>query len=64
MTLFAFRCLISRPQINSYIMLKKKCFFLKNYVTSEGADSHNVLYYRQLSFARYQVSFYGNSYFE
>ena len=24
-------------------------FFLKNYVTSEGAVSHNVLYYQQLS---------------
>ena len=23
-------------------------FFLKNYVTSEGAFSHNVLYYQQL----------------
>ena len=39
-------------------------FFLENYVTSEGAVSHNVLYYQQLSFARYQVSFYSNNYFE
>ena len=38
--------------------------FLKNYVTSEGAVSHNVLYYQQLSIARYQVSFYANNYFE
>ena len=29
---------------------------LKNYVTSEGAISHNVLYYQQLSIARYEVS--------
>ena len=42
----------------------KNYFFLKNYVTSEGAVSHNVLYYQQLSIARYHVSFYANSYFE
>ena len=39
-------------------------FFLENYVTSEGAVSHNVLYYQQLSIARYEVSFYANNYFE
>ena len=39
-------------------------FFLENYVTSEGAVSHNVLYYQQLSIACYQVSFYANNYFE
>ena len=44
----------------------KFCFilFLKNYVTSEGALSNNVLYYQQLSIARYQESFYVNNYFE
>ena len=31
--------------------------FLKNYATSEGAVSHNVLHYQQLSIVRYQVSF-------
>ena len=36
-------------------------FFLENYVTSEGAVSHNVLYYQQLSITRYQVSFYANN---
>ena len=30
-------------------------FFLKYYVTSEGAVSHNVLYYQQLSIACYKV---------
>ena len=35
----------------------KNHLFLKNYVTSEEAVSHNVLYYQQLSIARYQVSF-------
>ena len=33
-------------------------FFIKNYVTSEGAVYHKVLYYQQLSITRYQVSFY------
>ena len=44
--------------------LVENYFFLENYVTSEGAVSHNVLYYQQLSIARYQVSFYANNYFE
>ena len=39
-------------------------FFLENYITSEGANSHNVLYYQQLSIAYYQVSCYANNYFE
>ena len=39
-------------------------FFLKNYVTSEEAVSHNVLYYQQLSIARHQVSFYADNYFK
>ena len=65
--LCAFRCLNSRPQLRSRIqfnILVRNYFFLKNYVTSEGAVSHNVLYYQQLSIARYQVSFYANNYFE
>ena len=39
-------------------------FLLKNYVTSEGAVSHNVLYFQQLSITRYQGSFYDNICFE
>ena len=31
--------------------------FLKNYVTSGGVVSHNVVYYQQISNAHYQVSF-------
>ena len=31
---------------------------------SEGAVFHNVLYYKQLSIACYQVSFYANNCFE
>ena len=50
-------------KINSNILLRNY-FFLKNYVTSEGAVSHNVFYYQQLSIAHRQVSFYANNYFE
>ena len=35
-------------------------FFLKNYLTSEGVVSHNVLNYQQLSIACYQVRFYAD----
>ena len=46
-------------------ILVENNFFLENlYVTSEGAVSHNVLYYQQLSIACYPVSFYANNYFE
>ena len=41
---------------NSNIFVRNN-FFLETYATSEGAISHNVLYYHQLSIARYQVSF-------
>ena len=44
-------------------ILVENYFFLKNYITSEGAVSHNVLYYQQLSITRYQVKFYANNYF-
>ena len=63
-----FRCLISRPhawglEINSIILLRN-ISFLKNLVISEGAISHNVLYYQQLAVAHYKVNFYANTYFE
>ena len=32
-------------------------FFLENYVTSEGVESHNVLYYQPLPITRYQLQF-------
>ena len=44
------------------IIRVKNSAFLKNVVASEGAISHSVLYYQQLSIARYQVSFYAYSY--
>ena len=39
-------------------------FFLKNYATSEGAVSHNILFYQPLSITRHQVRFYSNNYFK
>ena len=40
-------------------------FFLENYITSEGAVSHNGLYYQPLPITRvYQERFYANNYFE
>ena len=43
--------------IKYFIILVTHNLFLKNYGTSEGAVSHNVVYYQQLPNARYQVSF-------
>ena len=40
----------------------KNDFFLENYVTSEGAVSHNVLYYQPLHIN--QERFYDDNYFE
>ena len=42
----------------------KNYFFLKNYVSSEGAVSHNVLYYQPLPITQYQERFYADNYFE
>ena len=39
-------------------------FFLQNYVTSEGAISHNVLYYQPLPITRNQVRFYADNYLQ
>ena len=39
-------------------------FFLENYITSEGAVSHKVLYYQPLPITSYQLRFYANNYFE
>ena len=63
--LCAFRYLISRPQIlnlRSQNQIRGK--LLKNYITSEGAVSHNVLYYQPLHITCHQVRFYANNYFE
>ena len=58
---------VSNILVRNYYNLtstKRIYFFLKNYVTPEGAVSHNVVYYQQLSIARYQVSFYSKIGFE
>ena len=47
-----------RLQLKSVTIGVRTYLFVKNYVASEGAVSHNVLYYQQLSIAHYQVSFY------
>ena len=48
---------------NSNILVEN-CFFLDTYGTSNGAVSHYVLYYQQLSITHYQVRFYAINYFE
>ena len=50
----------SQNQIHGKLLLSN----LENYVTSQGAVSHNVLYYQQLPITRHQVRFYANNYFE
>ena len=45
------------------IKFVEKLSFLENYITSEGASSHNVLYYQPLPITYYQVRF-ANNYFE
>ena len=68
MKLCAFRYLISRPQIlnlrSRHQIRGKLNVFLENYVTSEGAVSHNILYYQPLPITRYQVRFYADNYVE
>ena len=49
----AFRCL-KRLQMYFKIWVRNYLLF-KSYLTSEGAVSHNVLYFQQPSFARYKV---------
>ena len=50
-------------KLNSNILVENY-FFLENYVTSEGAVSHIVLFYQPLPITRFQVRFYAHNYFE
>ena len=51
-----------RPEVFKYLSEELPLSKINN-VTSEGAVSHNVLHYQQLSIARYQVRFiYANEY--
>ena len=49
-----------------FIISVRNYILLKNYITAEGAVSHNVLYYWQLFIAHilYHISFFANNYFE
>ena len=63
--LCAFRWLISGPQVlnmrhRNQIHVSGKLLLSRIYVTSEGAFSHNVLYYQPLLITRYQLRFYDN----
>ena len=51
------------PKNSFFFILSETFLFLKNYVTTEGAVSHNVLYYQQLFIASY-LSFNANNYLE
>ena len=57
----AFRCLRKASNLRSFsgsdILKRNLPLFQKLRYFSEGAVSHNVLYYQQLSIALYQVSF-------
>ena len=65
MKLCAFIYLISRPRILNLMYRNLICGkFLENYISSEGAVSHNVLYHQPLPITRYQERFYANNSFE
>ena len=49
---------IPKKVLKCFSVWMRNYLFLKNYVTSEGAFSPNVLYYKHISIARYQVNFY------
>ena len=43
----------SKSEVSLIVILVENYFFLENYVTSEGAISHNVLYYQRLPITGY-----------
>ena len=53
----------SKTEVSKSNSLKFTSFSLTS-VTSDGAVSHNVLYYQPLPTTRFQVRFYANNYFE
>ena len=57
-------CVLVDAKTNYLNNRVRNYLFLKNFVTSEGAVTHIVLYYQQLYIAQYKVSFYANNYFE
>ena len=69
MKLCAFRCLISGlhkkynfDEVSKSSLWKMSSFYM--YASSDGAVSHNVLYYQQFPVTRYQVRFNANNYVE
>ena len=50
--------------IRTYTLKYETYTFLKNYITSEGVVSHNVVHYQQLCDACYHVSLFANICFE
>ena len=56
--LCGFRCILKTSGLMSSNNWMIQYLFFKNYVTSDGAVSHNVLYYQQLSIARHLVSLF------
>ena len=65
-TLVKRRCVLSDAWFWYLIETKfvENNFFLGNYVTSEGAVSHIVLYFQPLPITRDRVRFYADNYFE
>ena len=57
--LYAFRCLISRPQIRGKLLLSRKPRHFRG-----SRFSQCFIYYQQLPITRYQVRFDANNYFE
>ena len=51
-------CIPQILNLRSQNQIRGKLFLFENYVTSERAVSHNVLYYQPLPITRYQVRFY------
>ena len=49
--------------LKDFIIWERNYLFLKNNacITSEGAVSHNVFYYQQLSITIYQIGLYANN---
>ena len=54
----------SNSKLGLQIKFVENYFFLENYFTSEGAVSHNVLYYQPLPITHNQERFYDDNYFE
>ena len=71
-TLVTHSCVLSDARFRDFkfwtwgleIKFMENYFFLENYVTSEGAVSHNVLYHQPFSITLYLVRFFAYNYFE